>query len=368
MNDGPVMQAERPAAQKIRMLDCDIHPMMRSPADVLPYLSPRWREHYQTIGPRYRQPFLGSSAYPKATPQLSRRDSWPPAGGPPGSDLAFMREQHLDPLDIELGMLQPLFPRGMDERNLDFAAAMCRAVNDWQVEEWTSKEPRLKANITVACDNPIAAVEEIERCARSGHHVQVSFATRAIEPLGSKKYWPIYEAAERHNLPLGLHSVGNNGNAVQPGGAPSYYFEEHQCVSLSLHAMVSSMVIEGVFEAFPQLKLIVIEGGFAWAASLGWRLDAHWQRFRAEVPHLTRPPSEYLRRNVWYTTQPMDEAEKPAYLRDMIDWLGWDRVLFATDYPHWDSDDPRFALKFRMNDEERAQILGGNARALFGIA
>jgi predicted TIM-barrel fold metal-dependent hydrolase len=368
MNDGPVMQAERPAAQKIRMIDCDIHPMMRSPADVLPYLSPRWREHYQTIGSRYRQPFLGSSAYPKATPQLSRRDSWPPAGGPPGSDLDFMRAQHLDPLDIELGMLQPLFPRGMDERNLDFAAAMCRAVNDWQVEEWTSREPRLKANITVACDDPAAAVEEIERCARSGHHVQVSFATRAIEPLGSRKYWPIYEAAERHNLPLGLHSVGNNGNAVQAGGAPSYYFEEHQCVSLSLHAMVASMVIEGVFEAFPQLKLIVIEGGFAWAASLGWRLDAHWQRFRAEVPHLKRPPSEYLRRNVWYTTQPMDEPETPGDLRDMIGWVGWDRILFATDYPHWDSDDPRFSLKLPMSQAERAQLLGGNARALFGIA
>lgn len=368
MTTATLQQTVRSAETRLRMVDCDIHPLMRAPSDLLSYLPLRWREHYQTIGPRFRQPFLGSSAYPKATPHLSRRDAWPPNGGPPGSDLDFMRQQHLDPLGIELGILQPLFPRGMDERNLDFAAAMCRAVNDWQVEAWTSREPRLKANITVACDDPAAAVAEIERCAADGHHLQISFATRTMEPLGSRKYWPIYEAAEHLGLPLGLHSAGNNGHAVSAGGAPSYYFEEHQAVSVSLHAMVASMVIEGVFERFPRLKLIVIESGFAWAAPLAWQLDALWPRFRAEVPHLRLAPSEYIRRNVWYTTQPMDEPENVRHLRDVIDWIGWDRILFATDYPHWDSDDPRYVLKFPMSEAERLQILGGNARAVFGIA
>jgi predicted TIM-barrel fold metal-dependent hydrolase len=63
----------------------------------------------------------------------------------------------------------------------------------------------------------------------------------------------------------------------------------------------------------------------------------------------------------------MDEPETPADLRDMIEWVGWDRILFATDYPHWDSDDPRFSLRLPMSQAERAQIVSGNARTLFGI-
>lgn len=359
---------ERPVArQATEIIDCDIHPIMKSPKDILPYLSRRWQEHHETIGFRFRGPFHGSSAYPKATPALSRGDSWPPEGGPPGSSLSFMQEQHLDALGITTGMLQPLFPVGMDERNLDFAHAVCRAVNDWQVDAFTSKDSRLKANIVVACNDPQGAVREIERCAGDGHHVQVSFATRAVEPLGSRRFWPIYEAAERHGLPLGLHSVGTNGHAVGAGGWPSFYFEEHQSVSVSLHAMVASMVLEGVFEQFPKLKLIVIEGGFAWLASLAWRLDDLWPKFRAEVPHLKHPPSFYLRRNVYCTTQPMDEPPMQRDLKTVLDWIGWDRVLFATDYPHWDSDDPRYVFKFPMSEEQRTMLFSGNAKTVFGL-
>ena len=54
-------------------------------------------------------------------------------------------------------------------------------------------------------------------------------------------------------------------------------------------------------------------------------------------------------------------------LRKLIDWIGWDRLLFATDYPHWDSDDPRYAFKCRMSDEEKRAIFAGNAKAVYGL-
>ena len=95
-----------------------------------------------------------------------------------------------------------------------------------------------------------------------------------------------------------------------------------------------------MFARIPALRVVIVEAGFAWVPSVAWRLDRAWARMRDEVPHLTRPPSEYIRENMWFTTQPVDEPERPRDLRAIMDWIGWDRVLFATDYPHWDMDNP----------------------------
>ena len=129
--------------------------------------------------------------------------------------------------------------------------------------------------------------------------------------------------------------------------------------------MLVSLVCEGVFEQFPTLKVVVVEAGFAWVPSVAWRLDAAWKRMRGEVPHLTRPPSQYIREHVWFTTQPADEPERPEDLRAVIDWLGWDRLLFATDYPHWDMDDPAHALKLPLSDAQRRMVFRDNARAVY---
>jgi uncharacterized protein len=354
-------------ATRLRIIDCDIHPAMRSPAELDRFLPERWRQHRREYGFRLRQPFTATYPYPKAAPALSRRDSWPPNGGPPGSDLDFMRAQHLDAHDIEYGMLQPLTVRGMDERNPGYAEALSHAVNEWQREDWTSKDDRLRATIAVPGEDAAAAVREIERFAGQRDFVQVAMVTRALEPLGRQRYWPIYEAAEHLGLPLGLHTLGTSGHSIAGGGWPSFYFEEHQAVGMSLSAMLASFVLEGVLERFPRLKLVVIEGGFGWVPSLGWRMDSHWKSLRSEVPHLRRKPSEYLKQSVWFTTQPVEEPEKPEHLRQLIDWIGWDRLLFATDYPHWDSDDPRYAFKCEMTEAEWRAIFAGNARAVYGL-
>jgi hypothetical protein len=133
-------------------------------------------------------------------------------------------------------------------------------------------------------------------------------------------------------------------------------------VAQTMQAVLTSLVFEGVFERFPELRVVIMEGGLGWIPSLTARMDKHWSRLRSEVPHLKRPPSEYIRQQVWFTTQPMEEPGRASHLIDLFDRIGWDRLLFSTDYPHWDFDDPNYAFKFKMSDEQKQMIYAGNAK------
>ena len=345
--DRPMLEQEASAKSRLRIIDCDIHPSLHARSDLNPFLAKRWQEHLKTYGDHLRTPYIGTTPYPRSSPLIARRDAWPPTGGPPGSDLDFMRQQHLDPLDVEFGILQVLDLFIFSQQNLEFGAAIQRAINDWQLAHWTSREPRLKASILVGQDDTEAAIAEIERCARIGQYVQINVSPRANEPLGRRRYWPIYARAAG-TRPAARHSrrrlwrprADRRRLAVLLcRGAPIA-----TRISMAAHARPVSC-IEGVPERFPRLKIVFIEGGFGWISSTMWRMDQHFERFRGEVPHLKRRPSEYVREHFWFTTQPIDEPDEARHLRSLIEWVGVDRLLFSSDYPHWDFDDPRFAFR-----------------------
>lgn len=350
---------------KFPVADCDIHPVPNTLRDLYPYLEKRWRDHLESFGARRRQGIYQGPIYPKGQPEAARRDAWPP-GGRPGSRLDLMQKQHLDPNNVELGILTVIAPHPGNYQNPDQSIAMCRAVNDWQVAEWTGKDARLKGSILIAYEHGAAAVAEIERLADDPNFVQVFLLSRTAQPLGNRCYWPIYEAASRANLPVGVHAFGNSGFPITSSGWPSYYIEEMAGHAQSCQSQVTSLVLEGVFERFPKLRVVFIESGFGWLPSLSWRLDTHWRKLKAENPELKRCPSEYVREHIWVTTQPMEEPERPQQLLDMLDWIGWDRVLYSSDYPHWDFDDPSRCLPAGVTQEQRDKLFLTNARALYG--
>jgi predicted TIM-barrel fold metal-dependent hydrolase len=357
------------ARSKLGFVDCDIHPVERSAADFYPYLSTRWREHMETFGSHICQGLSNQLSYPRMMASGRRADAFPKRGGPPGSDIELMKEQHLDANNVEIGMLVALSRGGMEERNLDFAAALSSAVNDWQLHEWVEKDRRLQAGVVVPQEYAEFAAQEIDRRAQNEAFRQVIISPKSSEPLGRRKYWPIYEAAARNNLVLGLHPAAiSGGNPSSGTGWGTYYMQEHYTFGTTTQGNVISLIIEGVFERFPKLKVALIESGFTWAPALGWRMDKQWERMRKETPHLKRRPSEYLREHFWFCTQPMEEPESPEHLTEMIDWVGWDRIMFSSDYPHWDFDDPKYALTFRMTEAQRAGVLRGNAKALYRLA
>jgi uncharacterized protein len=355
-----------PAATKSAIADCDIHPARATKTELYPFLASRWQEHLETYDKHAYQGMMEGPPYPKAQPNASRRDAYPPEGGPQGSSLSFMQKQHLDPNNVVLGVLNPL-ATGQGIRNQDLAGAICSAINDWQIEKWTSKDSRLKGSIVVANEDGQAAAAEIRKRAGDKNFVQVLLLSRNVEPLGQRRYWPIYEAAEDAGLPVGVHAFGFGGNPITASGWPSYYIEEMVGHSQCQQTVLASLVLEGVFERHPKLKMIMIEAGFGWTPSLCWRLDKVWQRLRSEVPHIKRPPSEYIRERIYWTTQPMEDPERRQDLFDVIDWIGWDKLLFATDYPHWDFDEPSRVLPPGVSDDNRAAFYLGNARKVYGL-
>lgn len=365
------VQAPAPTAEsvtKLGIVDCDIHPRIRTIGDLRPYLSERWWKHLNTYGMRVRHGQQKGTPYPKAAPMAARRDAWPETGGQPGSDLAFMQRQLLDAYGVELGILNPLAATGQGLQDDGLSAALCRATNHWQVEAFTGRDRRLKASICVPYEDGEAAAREIEAFADHPDFAQVLLLSRTAEPLGRKRYWPIFEAAAAAGKPVGVHVFGYSGWPTTPAGHPSYYIEEMTEHAASAQAMLSSLVFEGVFERFPKTRLILIEAGFAWLPALAWRMDRNWERMRDEVPHVRRPPSEYLREHLWVSTQPMEEPEDKAHLADILAWIGPDRVLFASDYPHWDFDDPTRALPPQIDPATRRMILHDNAARVFGLA
>ena len=136
----------------------------------------------------------GNPAYPKSAPYAARRDAFPPNGGPPGTDLEFTRRQHLDPFNVQLGLINPPLP-SQNFMNADLGNAMCRALNEWQIEALVRPEPRLRASIVVNYEDPPAAAAEIERCAGTPGYGHILLMSRTTEPLGARRYAPILDAA-----------------------------------------------------------------------------------------------------------------------------------------------------------------------------
>ena len=352
---------------KLAIADCDIHPSPKSvEKEIYPYLEKRWQKHNETYGLLLRQPYQNGPAYPKGQPDASRRDAYPPEGGRAGSDVKFMGEHHLDVHNVQLGVLNPL-KSGQGLQNIDFAAAYCRAVNDWQISHWTSQDARLKGSVCLPYEDAALSVAEIERRAGDPNYVQAFMLIRTSEPMGQRRYWPIYEACAAANLPLAVHAFGFGGTPSTSSGWPSYYIEDMVAHAQSAQAMVMSLVMEGVFERTPGLKIVVVEAGFAWLPPLAWRLDRIWEKNRDELPHVKRPPSEYIRDHVWLTTQPFEEPDRRSHLKDTMEWIGWDKLLFATDYPHWDFDDPARLPLPKVDDATRENFFLGNALDLYGL-
>jgi uncharacterized protein len=314
-------------------IDCDIHPAVPNLRALHPYLSDHWRDVVVQRGVHE----LESIAYPTNSPLTSRPD-WRLPNGKPGSDLDALRAHALTPFGTSIAICNCLYGVQLLFSE-DMGAGFARAVNDWIAAEWLDKEPRLRASIVVPMQNAELAVEEINRVAPDRRFVQILLLVMHDHPLGKRHYWPIYAAAEKHGLPVGIHAGSAYRHPVTPLGWPTYYTEDYAAQATAFQAALSSLVCEGVFTKFPDLKVVLLESGFTWLPAHLWRLTKFWRGLRMEVPWVDRAPTDIVRSNVRLTTQPCDAPPSPEMFQRLMDHMGSDEMLlFSTDYPHWQFD------------------------------
>lgn len=350
-------------------IDCDVHQRIKRPQELYPYLSKAYQADIDLFGLRLAT--TGSGGFLNGGAGGYRADSWPADGTMAGSDLDLMREQLLDTYNIEFAILggQDISPVSTLP-DADYAAALASAYNDWLIERWLQADDRLKGLAVVALQNPKQAAQEIARVGGHPDIVGVLVQNGARFPYGQRFYDPIFEACASMGLPFALH-VGGEGQGWNgqptPAGYPSYYIENRQARSMGCQAHITSMIFEGLFERYPALKVVFIEGGYIWLPTFLWRLDSDWRALRDQTPWVKRPPSEYVFEHCRFTSQPMEQAERPGQLLTVFEWAKAEQTLmFATDYPHWDFDSPELSLP-AMPDDMRRRVMLENARETFKL-
>lgn len=314
-------------------IDCDIHPAVPGLAALLPYMEDHWRDMARQRGLHE----LDSIAYPLNAPLTSRPD-WRPATGKAGADQARLGREALDPFGTSLAICNCLYGVQLLFSE-DMAAGMARAVNDYIAREWLDRDQRLRASIIVPVQSIDYAVAEIERCAADRRFVQVLLLAGSETPLGRRAHWPIYEAAERLGLPVGIHPGSGYRHPITPVGWPSYYTEDYANQAVAMQSQLTSLICEGVFQKFPRLRVVLLESGFTWLPGYLWRLTKYWRGLRMEIPWVDRSPTEIVRDCVRLTVQPADAPPHADDFARLIDHMGSEELLlFSTDYPHWQFD------------------------------
>lgn len=341
-----------------RFIDTDVHERAQLDA-LLPYLEPMWRKYitdYGWVPDRflpYGQPTAGG---------LDRADARLPDGRPGGSDLGMLQQQVLDEYNVEHAVLTGwLNASALQEGWTEFKTALMSAYNDWEIENWVDRDDRLYGSVHVNAWDPEGAVREIDRMAAHPRMVQVMLYV-CDQAFGEPKYHPIFEAAERHGLVVGIHHSENSPTAL---GFHRYFAEWHTLVPQVFMSEAVSLIFNGVFDKYRELKVILIEGGVSYVPHLMWHADQQYKELRHEVPWVKRLPSDIIREQMRFATQPIEEFTG-TQLTTLIEQMGSDELLcFSTDYPHWDFDSPLEALPADLPEDLARKIFFENARALY---
>jgi uncharacterized protein len=355
------------------IIDVDVHHGWRTPADLANYLPREWRNLLELPGDALAPIDAAKGTFPNAYGHNKRLDAYPPGGSPPGSDYETLRRQLLDAQGITHAILSFDVGTNTGVANPYLATAIARAANDWNLDNWLNgRDERLYGGILVPTQDPLSAAAEIRRLAGNPRLREVLVVANGLgKPFGHPAYHPIYEAAHEAGLPIAIHNGGDNwiGTTHQAaGGVPGSRLEWHTLAPQSTIHHLVSFITNGVFDKFPGLKLMIIEIGVAWLPWLMWSLDARYSDLRRENPRITRLPSEYLRERVRVTTQPLEMSPRRDQLIELLQSAEGieDMLCFATDYPHWDTDDPLYVAN-HVPDGWLPKLFYANAADFFGF-
>lgn len=350
--------AER--ATQAPLIDVDVHERMKEKEQLLPYLDPLWQRYirdYAGLFPGVQAPSEWPYAAPHPGPTRLEWAASDDAGG--GRELHNLQRHLLEGEKVTTAILNGAFYPSSLVGNYEFAGALASAYNDWQIEEWLEKEPRLRGSIHIVAHDPAAAVREIDRAGEHPQMVQVHLPLATDRQYGDPFYRPIFEAAVRNGLALCFHHDRRTKTVL---GYPRYYVEWHSMAApQAAMNQILSLILNGTFDKFPDLRTVFLEAGVAWVPWFMWRVDQQYRELRVEVPWVKRLPSEHMRDCVRVATQPMGDIPTSTFV-DLVEQVQAERIyVFSTDYPHYDADSADIVLPGSVPEELRERIRYKNA-------
>jgi predicted TIM-barrel fold metal-dependent hydrolase len=286
-------------------------------------------------------------------------------GGLEKNDLPT-RLADMDKEGIDLSVLFPTSSfsvNSMIER--DYAIAYARAYNDF-IADVCRQSPRLKGVALVPLQDPKAAVAEANRAVTKLGLASIAVATQGMkEHLGAQTFWPLYEELERLNVPLCVHNRREG-----PAGEvrfDSFIFMHTIGRPVETFIQFAGLMYGGVAERFPKLRIAFLECGVGWVPYWMERMDEEWEkRGKIEAPLCKNKPSEYVKHGNWFFAMEPEEETLPY----VIQRIGEDKIVFASDYPHWDGIFPHVVSTIRgrkdISESAKAKVLGENAKRFYG--
>lgn len=368
----PGVTSTRPRSgiQDTLVVDLDVH-VHETPAELLPYCERPWQRSLE-IAARHREHYLDVPGFAPGG-NFGDLAKWPTGheGKRIVADVPQMRTE-LGKLYIDLAVLFPdaLLMIAMIS-NADYAAALAAAYNAWLLDRWCEAGNGLLACLVVAPQNPEAAANEIKRYAHHPSVVGIYLPCSGLSPLwGHQSYNSIFAAANEAQLPVLLHSAAtiwpvypfNVQGAITQIGR---HFSSH---TFPVMANLVDMISRGVTSRFPDLRIVATEAGIAWVPFLSMRMDREYRDKRDEMHWLKERPSEHLRRQCFFATQPIEEPEDLHDFVQMVRLFGGEEsVVFASDWPHHDFDNPTKVWQMPFEEDVKMAILGGNALRMLSI-
>ncbi len=257
--------------------------------------------------------------------------------------------------------------------DVKWASATATAYNNWLEDRYTSQDERFFGAGLLAVQDPASAAREIERCARERVRfpaVTMPTQTYTGKTYGDEFFWPIFEAAEAHGMPIALHGAPSRGLGFD-------HFSEFVKVHALEHPFplmiqLTDIIFSGVFDRFPGLRIAFLEGGCGWVPFMMDRLDYEYDSLFGvgARERLRKRPSDYMRDgdNFWVAMELGESALKYA-----IDAMGPDRILYASDYPHEPTEEdlttelPEFLSSNEYSDDVKRKLVHDNMISFYNL-
>lgn len=357
------------------IVDVDVH-IHELDSDLAPYFEMPWRRVLEEGGLSRQgarsikgERFLdypGYSPLSALDPILGELPGEPHRVTAPEILRADLDERGVDAAVIYTGRLL----RAATSHDHNYMTMLGRAYNRFLAERWIDSARGLYGAIMAVNQSAEDAAEEIEKYAKNDGFVAVYLPTAGNYPLwGDRSYDPIFAAAQEADLPVVLQGAFTI-HAVFPyefHHLPTALAKQTLSQAFGALANLVNMVTTGVLTRFPRLKIVFQDGGISWLPLAMARLDHYYEFLMEEVPFLESRPSEYVRRQVYLTTHPLEGKENPAFLTACLDAIGLDHLLYGSDWPHFDATAPGEILDLPISDDAKRGILGGNARQVFRL-